>query len=263
MTTNNSTKTGNSLGYWFFRLLALVEKHWFNAFVIFFVLHVFLFKEVSIQVSMQSIAEQDPTSDQHIIAASKKEALMVSAFIPGEREADEEDFSNLAFVLNPRLAESENISRSVVKKKMEVCKRYVERFESTARMEQKKFGIPASITLAQGLLESDAGGSLVAQEFNNHFNIRCPSDCDACPCKRFISDGQDQSYRTFKTPWESFRQHSLILTAKPYQKLKDLERKDFKAWARGLAAAGYSKDPDYTKKLITIIEMLELGQYDR
>ena len=263
MTTNNSTKTGSSLGYWVFRLLGLVEKHWFNAFVIFFVLHVFLFKEVSIQVSMQSIVEQDPSSSQNIIAASKKEALMVAAFIPGNGEAEEAGFSNVAFVLNPRLAESDNVPRSLVKEKMEVCKRYVERFESTARMEQKKFGVPASITLAQGLLESDAGGSLAAKEFNNHFNLRCPSDCDACPCKRLIADGQDQSYRTFKTPWESFRQHSLLLTSKPYQKLKDLERTDFKAWARGLAAAGYSNDPDYTKKLITIIEMLELEPYDR
>ena len=261
MQRNRSGKFGRIQAGWFFKVTNYVGRYWFNGFVVFFVLHLFLFKEVRIQVSVQSAGVTSDSNGNAMIGNQNREALMVSATYDGALPIDDE-YSNLQFLLDPRTAKGKGISKQTVREKMEHCQAYAERFSSTARMEQKKFGIPASITLAQALLESNAGDNLLAREFNNHFTIPCESDCQGCTCKSFIESGSDVMYRVFKTPWASFRQHSLQLTAPRFKKLRQLGNNDYKAWARGLKAAGYTKDPDYVKKLITVIDMLELHRYD-
>lgn len=140
---------------------------------------------------------------------------------------------------------------------------YINRFSNVARSEMEQFGIPASITLAQGLLESSAGKSPLAREANNHFGIKCFSKkCKKGHCKNFSDDHHKDFFRTYPSVWESFRAHSLFLQKDRYKHLLKLEKTDYKNWAVGLKRAGYATDPNYAKKLIRLIESLELGKYD-
>lgn len=140
---------------------------------------------------------------------------------------------------------------------------YVNRFSDVARSEMEQFGIPASITLAQGLLESSAGKSPLAREANNHFGIKCFSKkCKKGHCKNFSDDHHKDFFRTYPSAWESFRAHSLFLQKDRYKHLLDLEKTDYKNWASGLKKAGYATDPNYAKKLIRLIESLDLDKFD-
>lgn len=140
---------------------------------------------------------------------------------------------------------------------------YIQRFSDVARSEMEQFGIPASITLAQGLLESSAGKSPLAKEANNHFGIKCFSKkCMKGHCKNFSDDHHKDFFRTYPSAWESFRAHSLFLQKDRYKHLLDLEKTDYKNWAVGLKNAGYATDPNYARKLIRLIESLELDKYD-
>lgn len=138
---------------------------------------------------------------------------------------------------------------------------YVKRFAKVAQGEMHKYGIPASITLAQGLLESNAGKSPLANKYNNHFGIKCFSKkCKKGHCSNFSDDSHKDFFRNYPTAWESYRAHSEFLQRKRYQHL--LKASDYKIWAHGLVKAGYATDQQYGHKLIRLIEELELYRYD-
>lgn len=150
-----------------------------------------------------------------------------------------------------------------VSKKQKDSQAYVKRFKGTAVSEMKKYGIPASITLAQGILESNAGVSRLAGENNNHFGLKCFSkSCTKGHCSNYHDDDHKDFFRSFETAWESYRAHSLLLTGKRYRHLNKLKRTDYKAWAKGLQKAGYATSDTYAKNLIQIIEALDLHKYD-
>ena len=141
---------------------------------------------------------------------------------------------------------------------------YVRRFARVARIEMEKYGIPASVTLAQGLLESDAGRSRLASKHNNHFGIKCHSrNCPKGHCVNYHDDSPKDFFRQYPTAWESFRAHSIFLTRERYQSLHKLKRTDYKGWAKGLEKAGYATGAGYGEKLIRLIEDLQLQQYDQ
>lgn len=140
---------------------------------------------------------------------------------------------------------------------------YVSRFHKVAQSEMRKYGIPASITLAQGLIESNAGDSRLSKRNNNHFGMKCFSKrCSKNHCSNFTDDSHKDFFRRYETIWESFRAHSILLTGKRYRRLFKLQQTDYKGWATGLKKAGYATDPKYAQKLIHIIEELELNKYD-
>ncbi len=140
---------------------------------------------------------------------------------------------------------------------------YVKRFAEVAKSEMKRYGIPASITLAQGLIESNAGGSRLSRENNNHFGMKCFSKaCKKGHCSNFTDDSHKDFFRKYPTAWESYRAHSLLLQGKRYIGLRQFG-KDYKKWAQGLKKAGYATDPRYAEKLIHIIEELNLNRYDQ
>lgn len=140
---------------------------------------------------------------------------------------------------------------------------YVRRFAHVARAEMEEYGIPASITLAQGLLESQSGNSPLAKEANNHFGIKCfSSKCKKGHCKNFSDDSHKDFFRTYPSAWESYRAHSLFLQKERYKHLLELPKDDYRSWAVGLKKAGYATDPNYAKKLIRLIENLNLEKYD-
>lgn len=141
---------------------------------------------------------------------------------------------------------------------------YVEQYQLVALAEMKTHGIPASITLAQGLLESGTGRGTLARKNNNHFGIKCFSkQCRKGHCSNHSDDHHKDFFRTFETPEESFRAHSKVLLKKRYAPLFRLAITDYKGWCHGLRKAGYATDPRYGDKLVRMIEELELWRYDR
>lgn len=141
--------------------------------------------------------------------------------------------------------------------------KYIERYKDLAKAEMKKYGIPASITLAQGLVESRAGNSRLARQNNNHFGMKCFSTkCAKGHCTNHFDDNHKDFFRKYKSPWESFRSHSKLLQKDRYKSLK-AHKKDYKKWAKGLKKAGYATDKNYDKKLIATIKRYKLDQYDK
>lgn len=140
---------------------------------------------------------------------------------------------------------------------------YVEKYAATAVREMKSTGIPASITLAQGCLESGNGNSTLARKANNHFGIKCHNNWTG---KTFHQDddARNECFRSYPNADESFRDHSDFLRYRDrYAFLFDLEPTDYKGWAYGLKKAGYATAPDYATRLIQIIEENELWRYDQ
>lgn len=166
-------------------------------------------------------------------------------------------------ILSPGRLRARGISETEITMMRWRCHQYVAHFAHIARTEQVKFGIPASITLAQGLLESDAGQTRLAREFRNHFGIKCfAAVCGEQHCAPHQDDHPTDFFRTFGTNWESFRAHSLFLQKPRYATCFDLHLSDYRGWAYALQRAGYATDKRYAVKLIQLIEELQLWQYD-
>lgn len=139
---------------------------------------------------------------------------------------------------------------------------YIKKYSAIAVEEMYRSGVPASITLAQGLLESRYGQSALAAKGNNHFGIKCHNDWKGKTMK-VDDDKKGECFRVYKNPEESFRDHSDFLRYKDrYKFLFDYQITDYKAWANGLKKAGYATDPQYPQKLIDLIERYRLYEYD-
>ncbi len=141
--------------------------------------------------------------------------------------------------------------------------RYISRYAKIAIQEMKKYGIPASISLAQGLVESRFGTSKLAVRNNNHFGMKCFSKkCHNGHCSNHLDDHHKDFFRIFRNPWESWRAHSQMLAGGRYASLKKYGR-NYRQWAQGLERLGYATDRSYSEKLIGVIERYDLHRFDR
>ncbi|CAM4010998.1 glucosaminidase domain-containing protein [Flavobacterium antarcticum] len=139
---------------------------------------------------------------------------------------------------------------------------YVNDFKEIAKGNMKTYGIPASIILAQGILESGAGRGDLAKRSNNHFGIKCHTGWEGEKVYH-DDDAAQECFRKYKDPAESYKDHALFLTSRSrYSSLFQLGKDDYEAWAKGLRKAGYATDPKYPEKLISYIERYNLHQYD-
>lgn len=139
---------------------------------------------------------------------------------------------------------------------------YIFHYKDIAMSNMRNFGIPASIILAQGILESGAGQSSLAITSNNHFGIKCYTDWKG-ETTLYDDDKSQECFRKYKNPEESFQDHADIVSKrKRYASLFDLPKGNYKAWAKGLKDAGYATDPQYPEKLINYIELYHLYDYD-
>lgn len=140
---------------------------------------------------------------------------------------------------------------------------YISTFAPFAQMEMKAYGIPASITLAQGILESGYGQGELTRKTNNHFGIKCHRGWEG-DFEHHDDDEAGECFRKYNHPMYSFRDHSIFLSTRArYAPLFELRKDDYKGWARGLKAAGYATDRQYPQKLISFIERYHLHRYDR
>lgn len=138
---------------------------------------------------------------------------------------------------------------------------YIAQWKEVAVRKMKEHGIPASITLAQGLLESGNGNSELARTANNHFGIKCTSDWTGGKSYH-DDDRKNDCFRKYRDAADSFEDHSKFLKRQRYASLFELKTTDYKGWARGLKAAGYATDPNYPQKLIHLIERYGLDKLD-
>lgn len=151
---------------------------------------------------------------------------------------------------------------SKIKVTTEVVNAYIKQFKEVAKTNMKNHGIPASIILAQGILESGAGTGALCSLANNHFGIKCHNDWSG-PSINYDDDALQECFRKYEHAEESYRDHALFLTGRSrYVSLFSLEKDDYKGWATGLKKAGYATDPKYPDKLIGLIERYQLQQYD-
>jgi len=139
---------------------------------------------------------------------------------------------------------------------------YIENYKNVAKDNMVRTGIPASITLGQAILESGAGTGPLSVQANNHFGIKCHKEWTG-PSIKYTDDEENECFRKYDDPSQSFKDHSYFLTSRPrYAELFEFEKDDFRSWAYGLKAAGYATDSKYPDKLIGLIERYQLNKYD-
>jgi len=172
---------------------------------------------------------------------------------------------NVTLAIDPGYAVRNGLSNEALESALAACRDYVGRFAPVAVAEMHKFGIPASVILAQGLLESNAGDSPLARKANNHFGIKCFSRrCKAGHCVNFSDDSHKDFFAKYGNIWSSYRAHSQFLKkSKRYAQLFELDSRDYRGWALGLVKAGYATDKKYAAKIVALIQNLELDVFDQ
>lgn len=254
------------------------RRYWFRAFLLGLALFLLESKDVSINLNLNSAqASLFGSAPEEVYLEAESEAgdvpralntsLLGSGSPPEQKEKSpgQKTDHNLANTFSNMTFSDSKAPSGTREAKRNKQLAYVKRFAAVAQTEMKKFGIPASVTLAQGLLESNVGESALATRNNNHFGIKCFSrNCRRGHCSNFTDDSHKDFFRTYKSPWESYRAHSLMLYHnKRYKHLFDLNSNDYKSWSYGLKKAGYATDPNYGEKIAGMIEDLDLHQYDR
>lgn len=161
-----------------------------------------------------------------------------------------------------RSDKTKEVSRIIPSKARLSTLEYIEEYADIAVSQMKAHNIPASITLAQGILESGSGNSGLTKNSNNHFGIKCHKNWKGLRTY-YDDDAKGECFRVYNDPANSFQDHALFLTQRSrYEGLFKLRIKDYKSWAEGLSKAGYATDKKYPQKLIRIIETYKLYEYD-
>jgi flagellum-specific peptidoglycan hydrolase FlgJ len=232
-------------------------RNWFKWVLCVTVTVAFVRKDIALSISLDPVPEtvkmpvQQPIAEYVPITGAQEPPMNVSMISSKKREKQP---ATAPQAVQDTPGDTEKRKRQ---------ESYVRRYAHLAQAEMRRYGIPASITLAQGLLETNAGASPLATEANNHFGIKCFSKiCRRGHCRNFEDDSHKDFFRIYTSPDESYRAHSALLQSQRYQPLFKLSKRDYTAWAKGLKKAGYATDPQYADKLIRIIEDFRLFKYD-
>ncbi len=246
-----------------------VDRYWFRSVLACLALYLVFTKDINIQLNMNSpsamassLAVNDYKAVQtgHATETTSKSGL--ASFFGSSSTSSSAHWSSEHQHLKALFPQND-LTGTELKVGKEACQKYVKRFAKVAQTEAKKFGIPASLKLAQALLESDAGQNAKASKANNHFGIKCTKRiCKKSHCANFKGDSHKDFYKKYQSAWANFRAHSKLMQTEKYKHLNELGKNNYKDWAKGLQEAGYSKDPNYGSKLIQIIDALDLFKYD-
>lgn len=235
------------------------KRHWKSGLFLLVALYLCLQKDITIDFMVSSPSYAEPALEEQY---------------PEEYEESATPAMNVSMMGDAPIAEFGNPLEKPASKKKKVLSpaeqakkdkqlAYVSTYKDVAIKEMEKYGIPASITLAQGILESNMGQSKLATRNNNHFGIKCFSrSCRKGHCSNFTDDSHKDFFRKYSNVWDSYRAHSSLLQGKRYKHLAKLGTSNYRDWAHGLKKAGYATDKRYAEKLIRYIEDLELDQYD-
>lgn len=206
------------------------------------------------------------TTNKSVIQTTKKNSKSNSSVVNGNRKPAINGSVENKSKAKPDQNYSPNTqileATSRVKVTNDMILDYIETYKDVAQSNMKKYGIPASIILGQAILESGAGTAPLSEQANNHFGIKCHKDWLGESIK-YDDDSIAECFRKYYNASDSFRDHALFLTSgSRYSSLFKLNKTDYKAWAKGLKAAGYATDVQYPIKLIGIIERFQLYKYD-
>ncbi len=229
--------------------------------IILIAVYIFMHKEVNLELNLQNIATEQTTKDnkekeagaevpEDGLSENASEGPSILASLSGvfrKKKQPEPKATKVMFVAQPTLAEVGS----------DQIKDYVERFGHVAVSEARKFGIPASITLANGIYQSSAGRSVQAKEAHNHFSLPCTADWDG-----MMKDVNGKCFRKYESAWAGFRGHSRFIT-NTYPQLKKLGKKNHQAWAKALQNEGFNKDPKLERELLRIIKEYDLSRFDQ
>ena len=233
----------------------LIGKYWFQILLVLLGLHLFLQRDISIQVNMRSLGDIEesglgrPARERaKVLPASLKSSATPVGFSLLDRGSagyDTRQGAAFYYLLNPKAARKDDVPRDVLVQELERSRKLVERFAKVALAERAKFNLPASIIMAQAILSSQNGTSSLVSEGNNYFGQM-----------------EGKTVRHFHSAWESFREHSLTMRGNELEALQQIALTDYKGWAKGLQELGFSAEPDYARNLVRIVEILDLDQFD-
>lgn len=213
---------------------------------------VLFFVSCNTNKSVIQTTKKDSKSNSSVVNGKRKPAINGSVENKSKAKPDQN------YSPNTQILEA----TSRVKVTNDMILDYIETYKDVAQSNMKKYGIPASIILGQAILESGAGTAPLSEQANNHFGIKCHKDWLGESIK-YDDDSIAECFRKYYNASDSFRDHALFLTkGSRYSALFKLNKTDYKAWAKGLKAAGYATDVQYPTKLIGIIERFQLYQYD-
>jgi len=213
---------------------------------------VLFFVSCNTNKSVIQTTKKDSKSNSSVVNGKRKPAINGSVENKSKAKPDQN------YSPNTQILEA----TSRVKVTNDMILDYIETYKDVAQSNMKKYGIPASIILGQAILESGAGTAPLSEQANNHFGIKCHKDWLGESIK-YDDDSIAECFRKYYNASDSFRDHALFLTkGSRYSSLFKLNKTDYKAWAKGLKAAGYATDVQYPTKLIGIIERFQLYQYD-
>jgi len=213
---------------------------------------VLFFVSCNTNKSVIQTTKKDSKSNSSVVNGKRKPAINGSVENKSKAKPDQN------YSPNTQILEA----TSRVKVTNDMILDYIETYKDVAQSNMKKYGIPASIILGQAILESGAGTAPLSEQANNHFGIKCHKDWLGESIK-YDDDSIAECFRKYYNASDSFRDHALFLTkGSRYSFLFKLNKTDYKAWAKGLKAAGYATDVQYPAKLIGIIERFQLYQYD-
>lgn len=240
--------------HYLYQLKDFIVKNWQKLTVLFIIIIVFSTKEMTIQFNLSS-----PFGKSHGEQSSAIQTELQREFTEKmQKDSRRETFSLFPFFLGGSRKDEKrtlnDIYNNMKKSKVEA---FIKQFSTVAIEEMNQFGIPASITLAQALLHGQAGTGELATHNNNHFSITCGSTWTDKN-----RDIQGVCYRSYNSAWQSFRDHSKLITSGKYEELKNLSSTDYKQWAKGLQAKGYSSDGTYAALLVKIIREYNLDRFD-
>ncbi len=231
-------------------LQPFLARHWFKLCIVFFLLFLLFQKELSFRVQFNAPVQHETPATSPMVA-QKRSVLTDSKTAPAV--TDRLQLFGGGDTSGPRLATSvleQTDEREILA--------FINRFVHVAETEQEKFGIPASLILAQALLSSYAGTRDICQSTNNLFALPCTADWQGAK-----ETANAHCFRAYDNAWMSFRDHSYFLTTGSRTYLKDLGNTDYAAWAKELEKAGYTPEKNWAKQLTHTIEQYGLAQYDK
>ena len=243
------------------KINAYLKENWFKLSLFLIVGFVILQKDFSFNFDLHTpfrpkMEQEIPTEDTSKQQVVKKERSLTNNYQKEEQRKEKTSFID-RFEL-PFFGSSKkvvNALEALEKVDIHTKKVYLKRFLHVAKEEQKKFGIPASITLANAFLHSHAGRRNITKGSNNHFAISCNYSWEGN-----TDNYNGKCYRKYETAWSSFRDHSLYLTRSQFSNLRRLDPLDYKAWAKELERAKFSKEAFLSRNLIHIIEKYGLDR---
>ena len=234
----------------------LVESFWWRLLVVMGIVYFVWSEEVSINVGAISIQKSVVERKEGHTTTNFWGLFESKSDVPRETTRKVEFINNTTCIIDPTYAVRYGVPHALVSRNDWKCKRFVKKFGPVAIAEMRHFGVPASILMAQALLESDAGDELMAIKTNNYF-LKSPLNTPSNSRKNAAG------MHVFKNLWGSFSAQSLLLcNTVPFSNLVKSGEKDYRVWVRALVEAGYSDDPEYGKKTMALIRVLNLTELD-